>query len=942
MRKLIFLLILMVSISFSRDWFQISGKYATVEYPKGQENVADSLLEIAELSIPKICKMAGVLSESFENEKAHIVLTDAIDLSNGYALGNSTVIFSLSSSYLSNWTGTQKWYEQVLTHELVHVVTFRKLRRKANIFGALPSALTPRWFWEGVAQYFSEPWNAYRGDLYLKNAVLDGKLTLNSMQSLQDGRLLYATGNAFVRYLADQHGDSSLIKLMSYNEDGFIFDFDAAFQETYKESVENIFPKFVRHLVVHYGYKMADYPRTEIRTPFSSFGFQTTQIIPLYNESDSTYLVSAKLHQNHNFYTTFIVKIENKKVRHLRTITDDHNTRLVLNQTQDLLAYGKVRFGVKENIDILSFDWFVQKLKSGVRKNIIKNIHARYAAFTADDILLLVEIKADISILHKYDLTNNQHEEILKTKMPLGRPVVLENGDILLEAQNLNGNRDIFIYSNNELTNLTNDATDDRRAVVLNDSLFIFNRYENENPALAIYNLNKRSFKTIFNEHYEYWTDNIDTANNSLILAHWEPGRRTVFSSLPLDSVLQRDNIEFIPSEKEYYSKWTKKKPAEDVIHLPDTVLNIDKREKINFPQFPLQHGLTFALPTYSTDFGWGIFGLTSWFEMLQRQGLLATFLIFPENFDRSFVTLAHVIRFYNLNFSSLYYHGPVIFSHQNSDYTEMARDLAAIDIGRKFYISGNERWVVYPSFAFAWNHFNILESSDQLDENFSYNQIRIGMSFEYFLPTRLYPLLPKKQIGFHAYLFQSLSSGYDYNIYELGLFGGTNLILENLGIKSEVRFLKQTGNLPPLQSVGIDRFYETNIPRDFGFTRPVRGVREYIGGSKLLWSSSELIFLLAKQTPLKLLFFPINNLAISGFFDFARITSQKNFDVYGYGGEITFGDNYLRFGAGYAIGKLSNDKTIKEYYLRLGVSLPQILAQQKQDGCLPENLIDF
>jgi len=134
---------------------------------------------------------------------------------------------------------------------------------------------------------------------------------------------------------------------------------------------------------------------------------------------------------------------------------------------------------------------------------------------------------------------------------------------------------------------------------------------------------------------------------------------------------------------------------------------------------------------------------------------------------------------------------------------------------------------------------------------------------------------------------------------------------------------LTQKGNLPSLQTVGVDRFFWIDVPRDFGYTRPVRGIKEDLGGNQLLWSSSELVFFISRVTPFKLLFIPIDNLALNVFFDFARVRSNIFQEVHGYGIELTAGNMYFRWGAGYAKGKHSNGERTDQVYFRLAVIIP-------------------
>ncbi|MGD9900423.1 MAG: hypothetical protein AB7T22_14960, partial [Calditrichaceae bacterium] len=121
----VILILLSFSLSYSTEsgWFEVSGQYATVEYTPENEIIADSLLLMADKAIPGLCALHGLPLSSFDRKKARIILTDAPDFSNGYAVGKDVVIFATSSMYIQTWTGSDLWYGQVLKHELAHHIT---------------------------------------------------------------------------------------------------------------------------------------------------------------------------------------------------------------------------------------------------------------------------------------------------------------------------------------------------------------------------------------------------------------------------------------------------------------------------------------------------------------------------------------------------------------------------------------------------------------------------------------------------------------------------------------------------------------------------------------------------------------------------------------------------------------------------------------------------
>jgi hypothetical protein len=919
----------------ANEWVQVSGKYVTVEYEPGLETIADSLLKIADNSIPGICEMAGVTLASYQEEKARIIVTDVLDVSNGFAIENTVVIYTISSDYLTSWTGNQTWYTQVLNHELVHLVMFRKLRRTVNLFGTIGYLTVPRWLWEGLAQYFSESWNAYRGDLYLKKEIFEGTLTVNDLDALEDGHLVYAVAHAFTRYLAEQYGDSAFIKLLSYKEDGFLYDFDAAFKHTFKQSIRDEFSRFIRHMILFYGSKYAGYPENHPGKKLPAIGFQTEQIIPCL-DADSTYFISTRWNRNHLYLTALLARIKNGKFQVVDVLFNDHQTRLAVSPDQKYIAYGRSHLATHNNLQSYSFDWFVYNRITGEKKQIAKQVHARQAVFATARELILVEIKPDGSVFRRINVETGDTRDIFHCAMPVGQITTLSPEDFLFEAQRSNGNRDIFRLNQDQLSDISDDSLDDRRPVVVNDSLFYFNRYLADKPVVGIYNLSGRGYTILLNDQYDYWVENYNSRTRSLLLSSLQINNQRSYFKVVSDSLFRLSQSTVLETMTSTRSGWTRKAPFRNIMTGADTVQSPMNRKKPGSSYFPLLHGFTFGFPVYSQDYNFGIFATSTWLEVLQRQIFFSFFLIYPSHLDQSLALLNHMIKFMDLNLSTLYYHGPVIFTTGTDKWFRLNRDLVAVDISKNLYLNGNSRYSLTPSFALSWDHFKPNAPGESDQHPVQYTMGRLGARLDYYLPTRLFPLIAHEKISGYAYLYRSLGSEYVFQIQDYGLEAASNLFLENLGLKIRINYLKNTEDLPPFQILGIDRYYQFDFPRDFGYTRPVRGINRDISGRELWWNSGEIIFHLMERTPYRLIFLPLDHLALHAFFDFARLKNEHIQNIYGYGFEMTFGSTFLRLGAGSAWSRLPGEPVDQTWYLKMGLSLPMVAAQYRKAMGLP------
>lgn len=924
MKKIYLLLLIITTGLFAGEWFKIAGRYATVEYTAENQLIADSLLKIAELDIPRLCKMADLPIKSFREHKARIILTDSPDISNGFALDDAVVIYALSSMYLPHWTGTDSWYKMVLSHELVHQTLFRKTRRKLAFFGFISDLSVPRWFHEGMAQYFSEEWTAFRGDIYLQEALLGGRLTFDNMESLKDGRLLYSAGHAFVRYLATTYGDSSLIKLLAYDSKGFYYDFDEAFKSVYKKEAKELYPEFIRQMVIHYGNRLAAYPVARIFRDLPETGYTTYQMLPL-NLKDSTYAAVLKRDNTHLFNSLVLLQFKKGKLKILKTVTTQINTPLLLSADRKLLAYGRYETGQDNNQMSLRYRWFVYDLQSEEESLVASNIRARYGTFDVQHKLILAEVSPGGTIFRQFNQKGVLPKTILKTKMPAGYLSSIADGRLLFDAQRADGNRDLFILDKGKIKALTNDAADDRRALAVNDSLLVFNRIDDKNFTLALYDLRRHTLRIKINARRAYRLQGYDAQSKQLICSTWNAGRKNRFVYLALDSLLKANLKPQQSCIKKTYAAWQTKLPSPvNLRRLPDSTLQISQRTRKYFPQFPMSNVLSFVLPTYDYKEGWGVYGTSMWLEALQRQILQLTFVSFDGNYEKSLLLLGHLIKLYNFQVSNSFYHGPAIFSYKNDRYLQVAEDIYSFDLRRAFYLRGNSRFLLLPQIGFEYAAYHFLQKEAGYPQNSAFQGLRLALQFKSSLPTTLRPAISKRLVEASAAYFHSFSQRYNFDIKQAHLKLAKSIYREELGLSAEASWIEAGGKLPPLKRLGIDRFYQLNIPRDILETKTIRGVSEDISGDRLLWASFNATYLLQKSTSWKLLFLPINNVTISAFYDFARVRRQREVDVQGYGAELGFGDALLRWSVGYAAGKGISREEKRQIYGRISLYLPQ------------------
>jgi len=922
MKTLILILSFFISSVHASDWKKMHGKYVTLEFNPGYETLADSVVNMADRAIPRLAALQGVPLSSFKETKTRIILTDAPDISNGYAVDNAVVLFVRASMYLDLWSGPHSWHKMVLEHELAHHVTFRALWRTSSYFGSGFGLSAPRWFFEGTAQYFAETWTPYRGDMYVKRAVLTGQFTYNSLMDLSNGRLLYASAHAFVRYLADQYGDSTLVQLVNYEKDGFFYEFNKAFKDVYGKTPGELFSYFARHMIIYYGNQAADYPEAEIEEFLPKFGYRDFQVIPFYQQ-DSTYVVTTILKENHLFTSALIIKIKDGKQEITDVITDNHTTQLYISPDQNYIAYGRINVGIKMNQTSLNFEWHIYNMKTKEDSKVVDNIRAFKAGFTHNNELILPTVDVSSSIIKLYKADGTFIKDLHKTELAVGAVLSFKDGSIVFEAQQKNSQRDLFIIKDDKLEQLTNDSADNKDPVSVKEHL-VFNQMIDNNPVISFFNLQTKETKVLINMQDPIIVQQANPDSNTIIVAFRDAGKRLLFAELSVDSLLQNPIVPLKKDTHAKYNSWTTKVAQADSIEESDPEFLAQKviEDKL-FPQANLMHIQSLPIPVYHEDEGAGLFLLSIWIEALERQMLFVNSYLLFNDWDKSYLSLVHNIRLFNMDITSFYYHGPGFITRINGDYTELVHDYAAIAAGQYSYFDGNQ-FLPY-AWLFSYRTDNFRKESGGLDYSYHGPSIEAGIGYE--LPSRFQNIFPKREIKGSLEYFQSMHPDWDFSVVDLSLKAGTNLFSEKFGIVSRLNYIQTNGDVSPSAATGIDQDYQYAIPRDFLNTKTIRGIRNNYFGDKLLWTSTELTLLLAQKTSMKVLFLPVNEMAISGFFDDAKvINNDVTTDLYSYGGELSIGFGALRVGFGYAVGNVDGKELDGEYYGRLNLSISNVL----------------
>jgi len=915
---LIFFVLLSVPATLYARWQKLSGQYASVEYQKPYDSLAQTLLAIADAEIPRLAHLHGLSNEQIEHlPQARIILTDKPDISNGYALGNSVVIYALSSMYLPFWSEQKSWYRLVLTHELTHWVTFKALHRKLSFLGEASIALTPRWFYEGLAQYFAESWNLFRGDYYIKQALLSGQLNPNALNNLSNRRLLYASANAFVRYLAFTYGDSALIRLLRYHPHGWYYDFDDAFKAVFRKDVNLLFPDFVRASVLYYGAFLADLPVATFPRRLPDVMDQPTQVFVLSCD-DSLYLAAGKEHSIDGYYSLIIVQLHKNQAHVRRRISNRLGTQVCVSADHRFIAYGEPYYSIESDQLALRFQWHIYDRKKEKSFKILTPIRSRYAAFAGNTILYLAEVLPEESRIIRFNIATEQSEIVLKTGHPVGKLTTTDTGSVFFILQSKQGKRELCRLTDKQPRVLSSEIQQPYSVICLQNRYLIFNEVRHNQPIIAVYDLQNDSVISRWSDQYMYWVQSADSTQKNFIVYRYEADGKRHFFQVPTDSVF-RFSSEAVPFTCNRYGMWQRKKPF-----LPDTIrikgsngVKVRARVK-HFPFTPMEHLLSFALPFYDKKYGYGFYGSTIWMEIMQRQILTAAFWITPFRPDKSVFMLKHALKYLNTDISTYVYFGPVLLTHP-----EGTRRQFSFALARHWFVNGNKRWLSGLKLAYNYFDHRFRKNAPYPTDRVWFHGPSVRASFRYRLPSTRNAAIPQRTVLVNAFYFTTMSgSNYKFRLIETNGMLGSKLFGDNFGIRERFSFIRQKGHLLPFQIVGIDRYYEFDMPREYLFTRTVRGLRENIDTDQLLWNSFEVRYFLTQNTGYKFLFLSVQNVTLDAFFDYGKLGTHSVRQVASTGTQLSFGDQYLRFSLGLAQTFKEWHKYAKTYFLRMAVLL--------------------
>jgi hypothetical protein len=234
------------------EWKELRTAHFRVFYHDPLEPWAREASSILERYHAPLCRRLDVTP----GRQTRIYISDQDQIANGAAVGSDYIfVWIPSHPALRSFSGGRPWFEELLVHEYTHILVAWASRTWLGNAAYMIGAAPPRWLNEGIAQWTAETWNVLRGDGTLGAAVLDGSMEHMPPGIPGEGALLYARGNARVRWLASACGDSCIANLLRPLGSFGAYSYAAAETRTFGKSAESLRERFRRSMISFYGYR---------------------------------------------------------------------------------------------------------------------------------------------------------------------------------------------------------------------------------------------------------------------------------------------------------------------------------------------------------------------------------------------------------------------------------------------------------------------------------------------------------------------------------------------------------------------------------------------------------------------------------------------------------------------------------------------------------------
>lgn len=631
------------------NWQVAETEHFLIRYP---ERIAGIEVEAAAIAEATYAALSQNLDTHFKR-KIQIFLSDEDEILNGFATRfGYTNIWVHVNEVSRGWSGNTKWLRTVISHELAHLFHYEAIKGNLGFLDFLLGDPLPSFWAEGLAQYKTERWNAYRGDRWLRTAVLDDRLSYQDGRSIWNGRLRYAVGNAQLRYLADQYGDSTITAILRHRDKSFFglgktHDFYSAFKETTGTSYRDFYDAWRRHMNIYYN-TLAGQLENADSLGSAPLNYPGQYLYDIQYSPDTARVAVLSLASINRPVTRLHVIDNNSKKR--RTIADGAIQPPVAwsRNGQHLVFSRRTR---ASNGSLLN-DLFMIRHDGKNLRQLTRRRRAISPSFSPEgDQLAFIASEKGTANIFLMNLKTHQETRLTNFEGDVQLASLTwhaATNQIAFARFDASGSRDLLVLDvqSGDLQTLTDGDAHDHTPVWSPDGKQIaFTSLRDQVPNVFMYDKETQAIHRVTylvtgaTAHSWLPPDSIHTMGTLVITTSDSKQRDRAYK---IDAARIAPDIE--PSAPAAYASWTRQQPPYPI---PDTVspanAKITKRYRYR-PGRNLFKLTSFALPYYDQKDDWGLFGVTSWSEPLAKHiaGLTAA-LSFPRPLENSFVLATYV-----------------------------------------------------------------------------------------------------------------------------------------------------------------------------------------------------------------------------------------------------------------------------------------------------------
>jgi len=266
------------------------------------------------------------------------------------------------------FNGSYADFHHVIRHELVHVFQARKGAHIKRLHPRGHEWNSPFWFTEGLAEFWSGPWNA-EGDLVVRDLLLNGLVPdLQELDKYAGSFAIYKLGQDAFEFLAQRYGEERVVELLE--SEWKYRNFSTAFRKIYGVKLSDANEEWQRHLRRRYFPQLAgELPAGTTATPVVTEGRLnfTPAVVPAGVLGPQPHLGYLSLHSGYATIETALLNGHNDDRETVVTAgrSGDYETFHPLLSTIDVSRDGRLAFVAKAGAsDVL----YVVDVRSGDRE----------------------------------------------------------------------------------------------------------------------------------------------------------------------------------------------------------------------------------------------------------------------------------------------------------------------------------------------------------------------------------------------------------------------------------------------------------------------------------------------------------------------------------------------------------------------------------------------